>query len=339
MTLMGSRTAALVLGALLVALLGAPAAGQTERPDSGGGATHELLADGQGWASSVQVDAVGDPLANSTMQPGDLPVGVTGTEESKRSYLLLDVPTEATAVILELGRSESPGTTFGTPGVLLACLVTDPFVVSNGQSISEAPAVDCEDEVTGQIQTLEEGVEDPEGGYTFDLTPLLANRDKTAVGPDSLAVAIVGDARAAATYQVTLRADYFAPIGTYTVPAGGGTEGEPAVPPPPTEVSTQGPADPPPAAERPVVPFEVFTAPPQVSSVPVPEVAPQTGAGEPAAPPPGQPVLAATELELMPVNPAVWLLAPLLLVVLWAAGRGLGRAGEPPSALDRLLVG
>lgn len=341
MTQILRRTTALAFVAVLAGLAGAPAAGQSESPRSGSDETHELLADGQGWASSVQLEAVGDPLANTTMQPGDLPVGVTGTEESKRSYLLLDVPAEATTVTLELERSVSSGTNFGTPGVLLACLVTDPFVVSSGQRLDNAPAIDCADEVTGHVQMLEDGVEDPTGAYSFDLTPLLPRRDETAVGREGLAVAIVGDTRAAGTYQVTLHAGYFTPIGTYTVPAGGGgrSEGEPDVPPPPPAVvPDQGSAAQPPPPAQPIVAFEAFTAPRLQESVPDPEVAPEGESDESAASQ-DQTVLAATVFEPMPVHPAVWLLLPLLVLVLWAAGRGLGRAGDMPSSLDRLLAG
>lgn len=342
MTRATHRTGWLLLVTLLVGLVSSPAAGQDGDGTSTSGEEHELLADAQGWASATQAGPLGDPVGNTTMEPGDLPVGLTGTDETKRSYLLLDVPPEATAATLTLERSDAPGTSYGTPGVILACLVTEPFVLANGQPIDEAPAVDCEDEITGRVVSEDDG-EDPAGAYTFALDPLLDRRDEIAEGQQGLPVALVADTRAAGNYQFTFHADYFAPIGTYTVPAEGGDDGgdEPFVPPPPPPTTT-GDQDsfeytPPPRASQPAVPFEAFTSDPPTSE-PAPEVASGSGTGAPSGEQQEQ-VLAAAPFELLPVNPAVWLLVPFGLAVLWAAGRGLGRAGEPVSSLDRLLAG
>lgn len=317
-----------------VAMLGTPALAQESA---------ELTADEQAWATSTQLAGLGDPVATTTLGQGDLPVGANGTEETKRSYLLLDVPETAISALLVLPVSEGAEKNFGVAGPLLACPVVEELVMQSGDAISESPAVDCgEEPVVGEV--------DDEGVYTWVLDAILA---RWAAGETNNGIALVADVSTPqANYQITFDAPFFEPIGTYTLPEEDGADedrSDPGFVAPPVSNgsgstgSGSGSSFSPPPSFGSTSSFESFTSSPAVEEAveqPAPAVAPpaETPAAEPTAVAPPSHVVAAGPFEPMPVNPVAWLLIPIAIAVLFVAGRGLTGVGEPTSSLDRLLA-
>ncbi|MBW3560959.1 MAG: hypothetical protein KY437_00510 [Actinobacteria bacterium] len=334
---MRRRTVTFLALLVVVGALAGPAAAQEQG---------EVVADGQGWATSTQVPGLGDPAAHTTLEPGDLPIGAEGTNETKRSYLLLDIPDAATSAQITLPVADGAGKNFGLAGPILACIVIEPFSLQSGDPIAESPEVECGDEpITGEVGE--------DGTHTWVLDPILA---RWRAGEPNNGVALVADiSTPQPNYQITFHAEFFAPIGTYTVPAERSDSTESSPPPPPpassdSDTTGSGSQDPAfqesPSFESGTTSFESGTAswsaPTFESLAPPPMVAepPAEPGPEPvAAPPPSvTAVAAAGPMEPLPVNPLVWVLVPLALAVLWSAGRGLTGRGEPTSRLDRLLA-
>lgn len=293
--------------------------------------TGEVAADQQAWASSTTVGSLRDPVANLTLGQGDLPVGADGTTETKRSYLVLDLPPAATSAQITLPVSDHPGRSFGVPGPILACIVVEHFTMQSGEPIATAPEVDCgEDQIIGQPGG--------DGAYSWVLDPILA---RWAAGEPNNGIALVADTLAPQpTFQITFHSEYFAPIGTFTVaPSDGDGRGEESAPPPSSGSDVETDAgtfalDPPPAFNDDFA----LDAPLSIApAVPLPVPGPAVDARPAAVAEPARPV-AVVNFEPLPVNPLVWVLAPLAVGVLWACGGALADRGAPSSALDRLLA-
>lgn len=316
------RGAVVLTMAVPLTMLGGPVSAQ----QSG-----EVAADQQAWATSTQVGSLRDPVANLTLEQGDLPVGADGTNETKRSYLVLDLPPEATTAQITLPVSDQPGKSFGTAGPIVACIVVEPVTMESGQPIATAPEVDCgEDQIVGQPGE--------DGAYSWVLDPILA---QWAAGEPNHGIALVADTLAPQpTHQITFHSEFFAPIGTFTAAAPDRDADEESAPPPPPSVSDFDSGagtfalEPPPAFNDDFTldaPMSITPAVP--APVPGPAVdAPPVTVAAPA------PSVAVVNLEPLPVNPLVWLLVPLTLGVLWASGSALAGRGAPISALDRVLA-
>lgn len=299
-----------------------------------GAAESPVIAEDAGWYSALSVrqgELIADPVAASTLAQGDLPIGATGNAEHKRSYLRLGLPEDTIAATITLERSASDGANFGAPGPILACPLAGPFAVTTGKPIAEAPEIDCDAaQAIGQVPELEEGVPDPEGAYTFDLTPLVLHWNSSAAEP---AIALVADvSEPQGTYQVTLFAEPFSQIGTATTGSAANDDSfvfDPILP-----------GAPPNQGDSPFVSSDAFAFVP-------PSLEPQQPERAVVAPPGGDddtlgeaPVLASgppVDLDPLPVNPAVWLLLPLGLGTLLVSGRRLSPSADPVTSLDRLL--
>lgn len=306
--------------------------------------TGKIVVDDEAWTTSTAAGPAGDPVANATLGTGDLPVGANGTTETKRSYLKLTLPKEATAAQISLKISDSAGTNFGAAGPVLACIVTEPFEVRSGQPIADAPAIECGDKpVVGKVGE--------DGSTTFVLDPIVS---RWATGQPNNGIALVADvSELRPNYQVTFHAPLDSEVGTYTIASDDASTGSDFEVVPPGDFSqpdsggdqstgsgdlTFDPAPPPVSgfdggSSDLVVPDIAPAPPPAIAEPPVaPETAPPLAAGPPTAP------VAAGPLTPLPVNPLVWLIAAAAVPVFWMSGRGLGAAGAPRSKLDRLLT-
>lgn len=304
-------------------------------------AADPVAATDSGWYTSLSVEAtgvpLGDPVAVNTLGPGDLPVAAAGQDEHKRSYLRLQVPDDATSLVIEVPLSASTGVSYGAPGPILACPVTDAFVVASARSIQSAPAIDCAKAVVGEPNAdLAQG--EVATAYRFDLTPLLARwTDPGNAGGFALA-ADVSEPQPA--YQLTFNVELFEPIGA----AESVREGRaPSPPPAGGRDSGEDPAPPDPAQDR-IATGPLDSSAPVAMDVGAPEVAPAPDApqvAEPVGVPPAAPSAAPPVVATVPlaaVNMALWVLAlPLAAAALAAAGRSLRPGAQGRSTLDRLL--
>lgn len=279
------------------------------------------------WYTSTNVSAgigLGDPYANSTFTTGDLPVGAVGQQEHKRSYLKLGVPEGAVRVVIELPLSDTTGANIGAAGPILACPLAEPYVVSSGGDIANAPEVDCESGVTGELQ------EDAEAGaYRFDLTSFLPRWRHTG----EQVLALVADvSEPQGFYQTTFHAQIGDSVGTAEVGPGG--DGTNATPPtvgftPPMQPPAFDPASPPSLSSG-------TTSVDATDEAPGPVAADPSSSEEPSG---GQP-LAQQPLAFPPaaVNVLPWTVGLTVgLGALVAAGRSLAADAARQTPIDRLL--
>lgn len=319
------------------------------------GSQEPIAADDLAWYTSVNSNAggvpLGDPVANNTLEPGDLPVGAAGTTEHKRTYLLLGVPEGATSGTITLPISETGGTNFGTAGPIVVCPVVEPFIVASGGSIESAPAIDCgENPIVGTPDPADP-TEGAATSYQFDVSPLLA---RWAAGEPNQGIAVVADVREPQpAYQVTFTVELFGTIGSAqsTGTGGGGDDFDP----PDFGSGGSGGSGGFGSGQfgsggfRSGTESSSFAPPPRTDFMPLDDLAfaPAEEAPESASPDVGEPALPVTAQDQAPLasagpipgtaSPAIWLLLPFALGVLGLSARALGRAGETQSALDRML--
>ena len=302
-------------------------------------AEEPVVAADVGWYTSMSLVAagvpIGDPLATTTITSGDLPVGANAQEEHKRSYLRLDVPEGAQSVVIELPISENNATTFGVAGPILACGLVEPFFVTGGGELDDAPEVDCSIGVLGEPNAeLTSG--ETTTAYTFDLTPLLPHWQSMG----EAGVALVADvSEPQGFYQVTFSVQLFGVVGTAEV---ADEQTQPSEPPAPPVEEPSPPSDgaPPPSDTfspsvpiGPADPFELPTADDvdaPIVAEPSEVAAPQAG-GDPEQTP--TMIAAPGKVALMP-----WFVGLLLGGgALVAVGRSLDPDNRPRSDLDELL--
>lgn len=331
------RHGAVVAALVLVALAALPA-----------GSQEPIVADDLAWYTAVNTNAggvpLGDPVANNTLEPGDLPVGAAGSAEHKRAYLLLGVPENATTGLIALPISETVGTNFGTAGPIIICPVIETFFVSSGGSIESAPDIECGDNPIVGTPDPADPTEGVATAYQFDVSPLLA---RWAAGEPNQGIAVVADVREPQpAYQVTFKVDLFSVIGSAQSSGAGGTDDDFEFPDFGSGDFGSGDF----GSDGSSGQSSAFAPPPRTDFLPLDDLAfapaeeaPESAApdlsDEPALPVPsqGQTPLAAPGQIPGTASPAIWLLLPFALGVLGLSARALGRAGEAESTLDRML--
>lgn len=271
----------------------------------------DVVARQSGWYSATSTGL----LAGAQFAPGDMPVGRGPQGEDKRAVLLIDVPAAAQSATIALRPSTTATGAVGTAGAVLACLVTEPFTPGANGDIADAPARDCNQAVTGAAS--------PTGGfYTFDITPFV---QRWSGGEPNNGLSFEAGTGGTPAWQVTFSVSEDERIGTAALgpPADDGfVEPAPVTAEDVAPFFAQGSL---PVAFDPIVPL-VQPEPPGVEAAP---------AIAPAAPP--RVLRPAGAVKALPVNAAVWLVFPVGLGLLWLLARSLTSAGEPRSALDRLL--
>ena len=331
----------------VAALLACVASMSMVLANAGSAAAEEpVAAADMGWYTSTSLMAggvpIGDPLATSTLTSGDLPVGANAQEEHKRSYVRLDIPAGATEVVIELPLSDSSATNFGVAGPILACGLLEPFFVTGGGDLAEAPEVDCSNAVVGE-PNAELASGESATAYIFDLTPLLPHWESMG----EAGIGLVADVtEPQGFYQLTFRVQLFGVVGTAEVAeeAGGGTGTQDPITAPSSEDPAPLPGSSTPPANEPFAPpvsvggeepFPGVTEgvqPPVVADeVPDPDAAPVPGGGQEQ---PTTPIAAPGRVTVLP-----WFVGLLLGGgALAAVGRSLDPKHRPRSSLDELIA-